>query len=323
MESPPFSLLSYGGGQDSVAILHLYFNDREFRKKYAPNRLLVVLGATLNEHPETDEHVKTIKELCAKRGVEFIHVTPDYGFHSGAWSGGLLAQWSAHNTIGSAAYPKSCTVALKTAPVWSAVEMVIERDFGFPAKSNKRGLRAYAEKYGKIPCIIGIAKGEESRMAQKAVDPMMLPFDKKDGVKGPKKDPTPKWMLECVERIYPLVDIGFDRAAAQRYIASVGEVVPPPSNCMACPYKSREEVLWTQRKYPEFFAKWVALEAAKLKHWAGKVDDAGKPVPNYGVKGKQTLVEFHKEAVERHGHMTMQELDTYIFSHGHCVASKH
>jgi hypothetical protein len=313
---PELVLLSWGGGQDSSALLELYIKDQSFRKRFAPGRFLVVMAATGDEHPETNAHVQNTIVRCKELGVEFVHITGDMGFHTGDWAQGLHGQWRAHNTIGSASYPASCSASLKIEPIYKYLEYWIEREYGFKA-GRKKGLRQFVEKFGKIRVLIGIAKGEEKRVA-KAAKPLTFDFIE------PVKDSTPKWMTYCIDRVYPLIELGLDRAGCQAYLRSQDAHVPPPSNCIKCAYKSKQEVLWTKRFLPVEFAEWVELETNKRAHWAGRVDSkTGLPVPNHGVKGLKTLVEFLAEAEAEYGHMTDAELDEYRFSHGHCVSSKY
>jgi hypothetical protein len=93
--------------------------------------------------------------------------------------------------------------------------------------------------------LLGIAKGEEKRVQSK---------------------PDPEvWMRTSVEKQYPLIDLDMDRMAAQEYIAETGHTVPPPSNCMVCPYQSEEEILLLSLKYPKMWDQWVKFEQDKIK----------------------------------------------------------
>jgi hypothetical protein len=310
------TVLSFGAGQDSTTLLELYLQDAAFRRRYAAGRFLVIMAATGDEHPETDAHVAKTIQRCKDQGVEFVHITGDMGFHTGHWAQGLHGQWRAHNTIGSASYPASCSSSLKIAPIYMFLEVWIEREYGFKA-GKKKGLRQFVERFGKIDVLLGIAKGEEKRVAKSA---RPLTFDFLE----PEKDSTPKWMIDCINRVYPLIDLGLDRAGCQAYLRSINAYVPPPSNCISCPYKSHQEVLWTARFLPKQFATWIELETNKRNAWAGRLDSkTGLPIPNHGVKGMKTLVEFLAEAEAKYGSMTDDELNDYRFSHGHCVTSKY
>jgi len=63
------------------------------------------------------------------------------------------------------------------------------------------------------------------------------------------------------------------------------------------------------------WAYWLERESAKLAKFAhARV--------NLGVKGKQTLEAFLEKAQTKFGHLTIEEIHEYRFSHGHCVKSK-
>ena len=74
-KQPRLTILSFGGGQDSTALLYKYHYDKSFRDLYAPEDFLVVMAATNNEHKETDEHTMSIKGFCVERSIDFIHIT--------------------------------------------------------------------------------------------------------------------------------------------------------------------------------------------------------------------------------------------------------
>ena len=146
--------------------------------------------------------------------------------------------------------------------------------------------------------LIGIAKGEEKRMADPLADPA-------------------KWRRETLSMEYPLVDLGYDRSACQKYIMEAGHKVPIPSNCIICPFMGEVELLWLHRNMPDDYHDWVAIEQAKVDanlHMGDK---------NLGVWGKKYLPEVLRGAIEKFGHMSNIELDDYKMSHGHCVMSKY
>lgn len=324
------TVLSFGGGQDSTTILLKLAFDLDFRKAYAPGRLLVVMSDTGNEHPATYSHVLAMMKLAKENAIEFILLSGDLvktaanlgvtptealtlgvviGYHSSSWST-LTDQWELKNTIGSFAFPKSCTDNLKVQPIYRFLEQWIGKEFGLAAATRsektgnwkpKRALPAFAAANGKVRVLIGIAKGEEKRVA-KASDRV-------------------KWMTNCVDRQYPLIDLGLDRRGCQEFIASMTErsgiATPPPSNCVFCPFLSAHELLWLARRMPERFEEWAALEEAKLK----ANESAEK---NVGVfKGTRNLREALAKAEEELGGMTDAELDEYKMSHGHCVTSQY
>ena len=295
-QQPELTVLSFGGGQDSTAILDLLVFDKGFRRRYAPGRLLVVMADTGDEHPATVAHTAYIKQFCEKHGVEFVLITPDMGFHSEKWTD-LRGFYRRTNTVGSKAFPKTCTDKLKLVPIYRFLESWLGTHYGVQV-GRKKGFREFVEAYGKIRVLIGIAKGEEKRMA------------------APGMDAQP-WKRDCIETEYPLVDRGMDRQACQDYIRSVGEPVPFPSNCILCPFMNEIEMLWLYRFMHADYLDWVEIERNKLeanRHMGEK---------NLGVWGKKTLPEKMAEVLTKHGHMSDEELNTYKMSHGHCVMSKY
>jgi hypothetical protein len=141
--------------------------------------------------------------------------------------------------------------------------------------------------------------------------------------------------------MFPLIDLGMDRAAAQKYVLDAGQVLPVPSCCVRCPYQSHEEIAWTARHYPKQWAEWIEIEAnglANEKH--RRFDAAGNVLPRHGVKGlknigsrrapkyvTKTLEDFHTESLAKIAHIPADQIDAYLeaytFSHGHNVRSKH
>lgn len=297
------TILSYGGGQDSTALLLKCLFDESFKRKYIIGDFIVVMAGTGNEHPETDKYVQMVETLCYKKGVLFHHIGTKDGHHTGDWKGGLVGFYEAGNRIGSKSFPKTCTDKLKIQPIYKWVDHYLYHTCGH-GKYNKKMQLAKTPIYdyvkvneGKINVILGIAKGEERRVAK-------------------NEDSPSKWMRECINKIYPLIDLGMDRERCQRYINSMGFEVPIPSNCILCPFMDQKELLLLFRTRPFWYNKWVELEANKIK--------ANLNVEkNNGVWGEKLLPEVLKEAIEKHGHMTTDQLKEYRFSHGHCVASKY
>lgn len=324
------TVLSFGGGQDSTAILYAYIYDPAFRLVYGIKKLLVVIAETGNEHEETYAHSRRIELLCKKHSIEFVHINFSMGFHKGSWSHGLVKFYEKTTTVGSKAFRKTCTDNLKIKPIYRFLEYYVIREYalapiivgrlgektlgklksfeneteaeGFSLKlsqiSNKKGLVTFAQQHGKIQVLIGIAKGEETRIS---------------------KDDTasPVWFQNSITKVYPLVEMGLDREGCQQLIKKYGHSVPPPSNCIICPFMSLQELLWLYRFEPAWYNKWVVLEAAKINRFIHLKDK------NLGVWGKKLLPEMLVEAQKRHGHMTDEALKEYKMSHGHCVKSKY
>lgn len=327
--------LSFGGGQDSTTILLKLIFDKDFRKKYAPGALVVVMSDTGNEHPETYRHTGRMMKLAKKHEIPFFLLTSDTcriaaamgvtieeardlgvteGYHTEAWAT-ITGHWKRIGMIGSLVFDKSCTSNMKVEPIFRFLEQYVGKKFGLQAAvksaagrwSPKRALQAFAKKHGRIRVLIGIARGEEKRVKT-------------------TPDVRQKWMA-ATANYYPLIEIGYDRAACQKYIADLESqsaiAIPMPSNCMFCPWISPVELLWLSRHYPKSVDEWVELEAAKLKKYEGALGKDGKPIKNQGVFKEKNLRQSIAAAVAKHGHMSDEELDEYKMSHGHCVASKY
>ena len=242
--------------------------------------------------------------LAGEHGIEFVFLTADMGYHQGDWQS-LIGFYRARTAIGSKAFPKTCTDRLKIAPIYSFLEFWLARNYVLSARRRKRAFYEFGARYGPIRMLIGLAADERGRIESAAES----------------ASSGRKWMLGTIDRVYPLAEIGFDRAAAQRYIASVGRTVPPPSVCERCPWANDLELLylWTFRR--EQFDEWAELEARKLAKWK----HLGRK--NVGVWGKPDLpLEAVLERVKRRYPQYVEKpemLAEYRFSHGHCVRSKY
>lgn len=312
MFAPPsttLTVLSFGAGQDSTALLEMYIQDEAgFRARYAPGRFLVVMSDTSDEHPHTVEHVKAVRARCATLGIPFVLIDPSMGYHSPSWLG-LRHFYRTKTAIGSKSYPSTCSHKLKIEPIYRFLEVYLAEQYGV-RQGKKLGYYEFAARFGKLRVILGIAKGEEGRRA--------------------KPQANPVWFRENIEVVYPLIDYGMDRAACQAYIASKGQPVPPPSNCVLCHWLSLQELEWLRRNLPADLEDWCQLEEAKLTKYAHlnrvpvvRLDANGNEVTkivnkNLGVFGTRTLREKMVEAQEKYGHWTNAELDAYKFSHGAC-----
>ena len=290
------TMLSFGGGQDSTTILYKLMHDYEFKNKYAPDKLIVVMADTKNEHYETDAHVGYIAKLCASFKIPFFFIQPEY-YASGDWKEGYIRFLEAGNRIGSKCFPKTCTDNLKIKPIYKWLDDYIHDVYNTEKVGRKQAIKEFVAKNGKITVLLGIAKGEERRAST-------------------NEESSSVWMRECIDKRYPLIDLGMDRQACQDYIQQTEYPLPPPSNCILCPFMSYQELLYLKRFLPEWFDKWVELERNKI--------EANKHVENnMGVWGTKLLPEALKIAEEKYGHMTDFELQEYKMSHGHCVMSKY
>lgn len=325
MQKAELTILSFGGGQDSTALLYEYIYNPLFRSAYGISNLLVIIAETGNEHDETYAHLNHIESLCKQHNIEFVRITFDKGFHQGSWRTGLVDFYKRTKTCGSKAFKKTCTDNLKVKPIYrflnywvmqrynltSEVEAALgpetklkwlknrkKGDRYLSAISAKAALKLFAKKYGKIQMIIGIAYGEESRVST-------------------DNSGESKWMQQSIQKLYPLIDMKLDRKGCQDLIIGYGHEVPPPSNCIICPFLSYQELLYMYRFNRPWYNRWAKLEGVKLKRFADKGDK------NLGVFGKRTLPQALEFATKKFGHMSDAELKEYKHSHGHCVKSKY
>jgi hypothetical protein len=299
-----------------------------WRERYVVGDLIVVHSDTGDEHPDTYAYIeKVLKPFCAAWNIPFFHLTLDLGYHPPSWSGGLRAQYRKNSTVGlMKTRARACTDNLKIVPIYKFLDEYLGRRYDL-TWGLKRGLKSYAKRFGKLRVMIGFAKGEERRVKGIVEDPQLalaLGDSARDSVPGVLTD---KWMVEGVDRFYPLIDEGIDRAGAQAYVAECGLAVPPPSNCMACHFKSPAEIAWTALTLPEFFDDWCALEEAKLSADKTRVDKHGKPVKSDTVKGGETLRQIfertYNDLQQTIGDHTriLAYLSDYRHSHGHCVTN--
>ena len=318
--------LSFGGGQDSTAILLKLIYDKQFRAKMVPGDLVVVMSDTGNEHPETYRHTLKMLRLAKEHGVEMfvltssiartaleMETTPEIaaelgvveGYHSESWSD-FVGHYDRTREIPGISLKKSCTHNLKILPLHRFLEQFVGRKYGIPAEtkgptgrlSGKKAIPEFARRYGRIVTMIGISKGEEKRAqsddkgraAYKIAIAKRIEEAERKGKKVPKTKKENKWEVDSIEIRYPLIEIGYDRKACQEYIKSVEPktkiAVCPPSNCMFCPYLSTIELLWLKRNEPAKLEQWIAMEDAKLEKTAAAHAEANTELIAAGKKPK-------------------------------------
>jgi 3'-phosphoadenosine 5'-phosphosulfate sulfotransferase (PAPS reductase)/FAD synthetase len=299
---PKLTVLSFGGGQDSTAILYMLAFNSMFRKLWAPNDLVVVMADTGREHPETYIHVQSVKRFCEEHGIEFWFLTADMGFHRGNWQT-LDSYFAAYDLIMSAAFNKSCTDNLKIQPIYRFLNKWVSATYGFEPEGGKwKGKKAlvdFADEHGPVRVLLGIAKGEEGRLA-------------------PEFGGVNKWMRLSVMKAYPLIWLGWDRQMCQDYIRRQGMIVPPPSNCMFCPFMDKIELLWLARKYPADFDLWCEYEHRKLAKFEHRGDSN-----HAALHASKTLPEVLADARKLYGDWSLERLEEHRFSHGHCTMSRY
>lgn len=296
-------MLWYGGGQDSTAILFKAVYDDAFKRQFIDGELIVVCSDTGNEFPETYTYIHEVVEpFCKQHDIHFAHLTSDKGFHPKTWHS-LQAQFERSNGIMSVAFPKTCTDNLKVKPCYNYLEYFLKKRYGFDSTKPKSAYYQYFEKFGKLKVLIGFGADETERTG---VNQQV------------KKDYSPVFVKKCIEKIYPLVRIGYNRFDCQDTIKRYGHIVPIPSNCMMCPFASEQEIVYLYKAEPNAYAQWVTYESAKIAK-----DTLRGKVKNFGVKGSLTLTQYTEKALLKYGHLSIEELYNHRFTHGHCVKSKY
>lgn len=314
----PITVLSHGLGQDSTALNLLAAYSDSFRNRFITGDLIAVHGATENEHAETYAFLPLMRAFCEKWAIPFFYLHGSLGYHTGDWARGLAAQYEAHDSIGMMT-TRSCTDSLKISPIYKFIDEYIGRRYQF-VWGKKKALRSYFAKFGKLPVLIGFSADESQRVATN--NQLALDLGRHN-----KKDKSPAWMRDCVDRRYPLIDLNMNRAACQAYIRDAGFTVPVPSNCRFCHFANPEELLWKSITIPDDFAHWQRLEANKVAKHAGRLGEDGKPAANNGVKGAKMLGQIVTETRLKYAHLSDAELraflDDYRMSHGHCVSTSY
>lgn len=306
---PQLTFFSFGGGQDSWCILYKMIYDPDFRKKYAPNDLVIGMSDTGNEFPYTYKYLKEAIALATSFGIHFQFITPDQGFHTEGWPNLKYNLKKNDNILSAQMQRQPCTINLKINVVDKYMHHYMCQKYfpEIPMPKNKNGWKLYRDKFKtKARVIIGFATDEEKRVEKSH---RMHLAKNKEG-----KPVLPKWKTENIQYVYPMVEEGWNRAAAQDIILQYRKDLPPPSNCMICFYQSDQELLWLERNYSLEFYEWVELERRKLE----KFNHLEK---NYGVYGAVTLLQRLDMAKAKFGHLTDEQLWEYKMSHGHCVKS--
>jgi hypothetical protein len=303
------TVLSFGGGQDSTAILLKCIYEPDFKRMYAPEDLIVVMSDTGNEHEYTYDHIKKMKNLCKLHDIPFYFLTNDLGYHTRSWPDLITPQTREEGADLKATMvqlgTKSCTDNLKIVPIYKFLDEYINHkmNYGFNIHKNrgclKKAIKRFYKEHGSIRVLIGFSEGEESRAF-------------KSSKLQRKQSMTEGDIWEkALNREYPLITCQIDRGKCQELITEYIGYCPMPSNCMLCPYQSNQEILWLYRNHPEQFDLWIEIEQRKIKRYEGKVDK------NHGVyNSNKTLSDKLKLAIDKYGHLTDEELAEYKMSHG-------
>jgi len=212
---------------------------------------------------------------------------PDFGFHRGNWQS-LQHFYKAKTTCGRS-LSKSCTDALKISVIYRFLETWLGRDThaGGP-ETRHPGVRGALWTDPGPP---GIAAGEEADRVPTG------------GPTGCPHAGTP----------VPLDRTPLDRGACQAYLRAIGRPVPPPSNCVYCPFKSESRYCGPP-PLPAAFASgsrsrppsWPSMPPWATGTWVSSAADPARVLAT---------------AERTYAHLADADLDAYRFSHGHGVCS--
>lgn len=307
----PLTVLSFGGGQDSSAILGKLLNDRAFWESYVEpgGHLLVVMSDTGDEHPHTYEHVERVRNrLDNEENITFKFITTDDGFHLDSWPDVRTPQLRDESDeyertlvqLGT----KSCTHNLKIAPIYKYIdEFINEREnYGYTTYDEggcrKRALKRYTDEHGLIRVLIGFAADEDSRKHSS------LEMEKDQHTKQ-----ADVWQKGII-REFPLIDHGLDRTDCQRINQAVWDRKVWPSNCQMCPYQHPAEILWQWRNNPEVIYRWATAERKKLEN-----HDSDRK--NHGIfNDTDSIWDKLEQAEDEYGHLSDEQLDDHKMNHG-------
>jgi len=248
-----YTILSNGCGQESGCILEgILIDDPKFTK-YVKGKLIVIHADTLNESEGTKKYREELKKMCTEKGIPFIHLRPDDKvhqelFYSKAWYGGLVGNMDRYGVCTSQTYGnRACTMELKVNPIYNWLEYMIWKKYMFTKTFTRRktNIPRYFKKYGmKFNVLIGFNVDEKNRIKQ--------------------SKNVPKWMLQSVRFIYPLIEEKMSRLDTHDYFRSIGRPIPEPSHCQMCHFVTEKDLLLMFNKNPSTYYEFVGHERNKV-----------------------------------------------------------
>jgi hypothetical protein len=328
MANHELTVLSLGAGQQSTYLMHLAHHDAAFRERFIGRTYVVAIAATLSEKPATNEHIERLRTIAAARGVLFFYLTPDLGFHTGNWRLGVNGARAATSTIGSVAFPSTCSVSTKIAPFYKWLASFVAERYATRHR-DYRALLEFAERYGKIRVQLGFSAEETHRFSSVPDAQTAFAFS---GLPDKAKDPL--YRIASVEKVYPLAELGLTREVCVAGLERLGEFVPDASMCDSCHWKSPEQMLAMSVLRPDSWSAWVEAEERKLTAWADddfrrarqKQFTPAAQFKNHGVAGRGRFVDGRWQAVtlrdtladaqRRFAHLTRADLELIDRTHG-------
>lgn len=225
--SPP-TIISYGGGVQSTALIVLAVTDRLAAIGYNVDAAVMSNVGDDSEDPETLVYVREVMvPWAAAHGFEVIetHRVNLRGAHKGPetlW-GRLMRPESKSLPIPvrmadtGAPGTRSCTADFKIVPVgrWLKAHGATDAEPGI--------------------VLIGISTDEYQRANNKRAQSYEVPA-------------------------YPLLELGLSRGDCEQIIRDAGLPVPPKSSCFFCPFHRPQAWAEQRRDKPELFAKSQLLE---------------------------------------------------------------
>ena len=212
--------ISYGGGVQSSALCVL-----AIQGKLGPvDAALFANVGDDSEHPATLEYVRNVMiPWAAERGL------PVHELHRTKRDGEVETLWGRLMKDGSRSLPIPVRMSNGAPGTRLCTHDFKIKVVGKWLKANG----ASADNPAEV--MIGISTDEIQRVSNKKVEPYEQP-------------------------IYPLINLGLDRAACMAVIRDAGLPVPPKSSCFFCPFHRPQMWAEMRRDEPELFERSQLLE---------------------------------------------------------------
>lgn len=220
----PMRVISYGGGQDSTALLVLAAQGKiDF-----PTFLFANVGDD-SELPATLRYVEEhAKPYAAAHGIELavLHRTMQRGPEKGR----TRTLWQQLNKPGS-----------------KSIDIPVRMANGAPGKRKCTG-----------DFKIKVVAAELARRGATAENPATVGMGiaLEELARANSRSPVPHERV-----VYPLLELGLRRTDCQRIILDAGLPIPPKSACFFCPFHKPEDFQEQRRNTPDLFEKSCELEA--------------------------------------------------------------
>lgn len=108
--------------------------------------------------------------------------------------------------------------------------------------------------------------------------------------------------------VYPLIDLGMDRAACRRVIEAAGLPVTVKSGCLCCPFMPIWQHVWVYWRYPEEFTRNEAMEDLCNRDRAGRGLEPVYMVHSAGLPLRLAVERWIRE----HPGVTAGDLDRWL-----------